>query len=197
MTRLSTDALKTTDLVLLTNGRGGMARICVDLGRVNSKYDCVLAANLHPALPVDRHVFAKRLRVWVNADGFLSALDFSNLSWFEAGPPALWHFVASAGDGRTVEIQLSAQMLPDQNATVFCFNRPTAAEARGKQLPDTAEVRLTVRIDIEDRNFHWETKRNSGADHHFSSHTRDLPKANPLPSRAQLTQLRCRVFRRF
>ena len=35
-------------LVLLTNGIGGMARMCVDLGRVNSKYDCVLGANLNP-----------------------------------------------------------------------------------------------------------------------------------------------------
>ena len=173
--RLTPDALRPEDLVLLTNGRGGMARLCVDLGRVNSKYDCVLAANLHAALPVDRHVFAKRLRAWVNADGFLSRLDFNNLQSFEPGPPGVWHFVASAGDGRTVEIQCSANMLPGYNATVFCFSRPTAAKASGKQLPDTADVRLTVRLDIEDRNFHWETKRNGGAEHHFASNTRPLP----------------------
>ena len=35
-----------TSLVLLTNGLGGMARMCVDLGAVRSKYDCVLGANL-------------------------------------------------------------------------------------------------------------------------------------------------------
>jgi starch synthase (maltosyl-transferring) len=29
-------------------------------------------------------------------------------------------------------------------------------------------------VDIEDRNFHWETKRNSDADYHFSSNTRSL-----------------------
>jgi hypothetical protein len=67
-----------SDLVLLTNNIGGMARLCVDLGRVNSKYDCVLGANLNPAVPVDRHVFVKRIRVWVNAGGFISALDFKN-----------------------------------------------------------------------------------------------------------------------
>ena len=112
------------DLVLLTNGRGGMARICVDLGRVNSKYDCVLAANLNPDFPVDRHVFVKRLRVWVNADGFLSPLDFKNLASFEIGPPAVWNFVASAGDGRAVEIELRAEMLEGKNTTVFHFSRP-------------------------------------------------------------------------
>jgi len=163
------------DVVLLTNGRGGMARICVDLGRVNSKYDCVLGANLNPDFPVDRHVFVKRLRAWVNADGFLSPLDFKSLASFEIGPPAVWNFVASAGDGRTVEIELRAGMVEEKNTTVFHFSRPSAGRATGKQLPADADVRLTVRFDIEDRNFHWETKRNGGADFHFASNTHDLP----------------------
>ena len=161
-------------LVLLTSGLGGMARLCVDLGRVNSKYDCVLGANLNPDFPVDRHVFVKRLRVWVNADGFLSPLDFKNLASFEIGPPAVWNFVASAGDGRTVEIELHAEMVEGENTTVFHFSRPSAGRATGKQLPADADVRLTVRFDIEDRNFHWETKRNGGADFHFSTNCREI-----------------------
>jgi len=170
---------KPTDLVLLTNGRGGMARLCVDLGRVNSKYDCALGANLHPTLPVDRHVLAKRIRVWVNADGFITPLDFQNLAEFEAGPPAVWHFVANAGDGRTVEIELSAEMVEGRNTTLFRFARPTEALATGKQLPADADVRLTVRVDIEDRSFHAETKRNGGADYHFSTNTHPIEIRNP------------------
>jgi starch synthase (maltosyl-transferring) len=161
-------------LVLLTNGIGGMARLCVDLGRVNSKYDCVLGANLNPTVPVDRHVFVKRIRVWVNADGFLSPLDFKNFASFNAASPAVWNFVANAGDGRTVEIELRAEMLEGKNATVFHFSRPTEKLASGKQLPAGADVRLTVRVDIEDRNFHSETKRNDGADFHFSSNCREI-----------------------
>ncbi len=160
-----------SNLVLLTNGIGGMARLCVDLGRVNSKYDCVLGANLNPNFPVDRHVFVKRLRVWVNADGFISELNFSNLSGFEVGPPAIWNFVANAGDGRTVEIILRAEMLEGKNTVVFQFARPATELGVGKPLPSNADVRLTVRFDIEDRNFHQETKRNDGADHHFSTNT--------------------------
>jgi starch synthase (maltosyl-transferring) len=170
----STFNLQPSSLVLLTNGRGGMARLCVDLGRVNSKYDCALGANLDSTVPVDRQVFVKRLRVWVNADGFLSPLDFQNLAGFQAGPPAVWTFVANAGDGRTVEIELRAEMVAAQNTTVFRFNRPAEKLAHGKQLPASADVRLTVRVDIEDRNFHSETKRNGGADFHFSSNTRRL-----------------------
>ena len=162
------------DLVLLTNGIGGMARLCVDLGRVNSKYDCALGANLNPAVPVDRHVFVKRIRVWVNADGFLSPLDFKNLASFQAGSPAVWNFVANAGDGRTVEIELRAEMVERQKHDRFPFQPPDGKTASGKQLPADADVRLTVRVDIEDRNFHSETKRNGGADFHFSSNCREI-----------------------
>jgi predicted glycogen debranching enzyme len=175
-------------LVLLTNGIGGMARLCVDLGRVNSKYDCALGANLNPDFPVDRHVFVKRIRAWVNADGFLSPLDFKNLAAFDAGPPAVWKFVANAGDGRTVEVELRAEMLDGKNTAIFCFSRPAEKSARGKQLPADADVRLTVRFDIEDRNFHCETKRNGGADFHFSTNTHALERQTgfaftPAPDR--------------
>jgi len=162
------------DLVLLTNGIGGMARLCVDLGHIRSKYDCALGANLNPTVPVDRHVFVKRLRVWVNADGFISPLNLKNLKAFAAGPPATWLFVAQAGNGRTVEIELQAGMVAGRNTTLFHFRRPGELTASGRQLPVGADVRLTVRFDIEDRNFHSETKRNGGADYHFSSNTRAL-----------------------
>jgi len=167
-------APRDTDRILLTNGIGGMARICADLGRVQSKYDCVLGANLHPTLPVDRHIFAKRIRVWVNADGFISPLDLNNLASIAPGPPAVWQFVTNAGDGRTVEIEMRANMVAGRNTTVFQFSRPTAARATGKQLPADADVRLTVRVDIEDRNFHWETRRNESAETHFPANTKTL-----------------------
>ena len=175
----SSSSFSSSDLVLLTNGIGGMARLCVDWGRVNSKYDCALGANLNATVPVDRHVFVKRIRAWVNADGFLSLLNAKNLVSFAAGPPAVWQFVANAGDGRTVEIELRAGMVEGKNTTEFQFSRPTADRACGKQLPAEADVRLTVRFDIEDRNFHWETKRNGGAEHHFSTNTHTLQSQDP------------------
>lgn len=164
-------------LVLLTNGRGGMARMAVDLGRIRSKYDCLLGANLHPSVPVDRHVFAKRIRAWVNADGFISPLDAANLVGFEPGPPAHWRFLANAGDGRCVEVHLIADMLEGENTTVLAFSRPPAQDADsrlGAPLPPECDVRLTVRVDVEDRNFHWETKLNGGAEYHFSANTRPV-----------------------
>jgi glycogen debranching enzyme len=161
-------------LALLTNGLGGMARLRVDLGTVQSKYDCLLGANLHPSAPVDRHIFAKRVRVWVNADGFLEPLRHTNLLEFAAGPPAQWRFVASTGDSRAVEIVLTADMIQGRNTTVLGFHRPAGALPFGRELPASARVYLVVRLDIEDRNFHAETHRNGGADHHFTTLSRPL-----------------------
>ncbi|HAV65242.1 MAG TPA: amylo-alpha-1,6-glucosidase [Verrucomicrobiales bacterium] len=159
--------------VLLTNGRGGMARINLDLGRVQSKYDCVLAANLHGSLPVDRHVFIKRLRLWANADGFIAPLNATTLVWFGVEPAAhpgtaSWRFRVQAGDGRSVMVRMDASMPAGENRVAFEFTREETRALDG--LP----LRLTARLDLEDRNFHWETKRNEGADHHFASNARPL-----------------------
>jgi starch synthase (maltosyl-transferring) len=164
-------------LALLTNGRGGMARLSVDLGRICSKYDCLLGANLDPLVPVDRHIFAKRLRAWVLADGFITPLSGDNLVGFEAGPPAVWHFLANAGDGRAVEIKLTAWMLAERNSVCLRFHRPDFPPALGRELPKECQVSLTVRVDIEDRNFHFETHRNGGTEHHFATHCHPLPQS--------------------
>jgi starch synthase (maltosyl-transferring) len=161
-----------TSLVLLTNGRGGMARLDADLGGIQSKYDCALGANLHPDFPVDRHVLAKRIRAWVSADGFITALNLQNLASIQTGQMAVWNFVGEAGDGRTVEIQLTASMLEAWNTTMFSFVRTPGTKPA--DLPPQFEVRLTVRVDIEDRNFHSETHRNGGAEYHFNQNCRPL-----------------------
>ena len=157
-------------LVLLSNGIGGMARLCVDLGMVHSKYDCLLAANLHPNAPSDRHVLAKRMRMWVNADGFITALNRDNLAAFEPGPPASWTFIANAGDRRTVPIELTVDMLNERNTTVIRVKRPSEPPAWGSDLPDSCAVSITMRIDIEDRSFHQETLRTPEAEAHFANH---------------------------
>lgn len=173
-------------LVLLTNGRGGMARLDADLGHINSKYDCALGANLHPDFPVDRHIFVKRIRVWVTADGFTTPLNLQTLVALQIGPPAVWTFVAEAGDGRTVNIQLTADMMEGANTTVFSFTR--LPDSRPHDLPPQFHVHLTVRVDIEDRNFHTETHKNEGADFHFNSNCHPLTEGigfefTPAPDR--------------
>jgi hypothetical protein len=123
---------------------------------------------------VDRHIFVKRIRVWVVADGFISALNGESLISFTPGPPARWRFLAGAGSGRAVEIHLTVDMLPDQNTTVFRFSRPSGALAVGEDLGPECLVSCTVRVDLVDRNFHYETHRNPGSEYHFQTHSHPL-----------------------
>jgi hypothetical protein len=51
-------------LVLGTNGRGAMMRAHAD-GRLASRYDALLAANLNCEYPEDRHITLARFRGWV------------------------------------------------------------------------------------------------------------------------------------
>ncbi|MFZ1376698.1 MAG: amylo-alpha-1,6-glucosidase, partial [Geothrix sp.] len=174
-------------LALLTNGRGGMARLHADLGAIASKYDCLLGANLHPSAPSERHVLAKRLRAWVNADGFITPLDGHNLVSFEAGASARWLFRASAGDGRRVELCLEAEMPLDHNAVVLRWSRPANAGV-DTDLPLGHSVRVTLRLDLEDRSFHGETRLDAAAENHFLTHTKALPdrvgfRFEPAPDR--------------
>ncbi len=161
-------------VALLTNGLGGMCRLRIDLGTIGSKYDCLLGANLHAKVPCDRHVLVKRMRVWINANGFITPLDAHNLVEFTAGPPAAWTFVANAGDHRTVTVRLDVDMLEGRNTTVLRFSRPAEATRSGRDLPDDLPVALIVRMDLEDRSFHAETQRSDGADWHFQHHSTAL-----------------------
>ena len=164
--RLNGETLE-APVALLTNGRGGMARIPVDLGAIKSKYDCLLGANLNPDAPVDRHVFAKRIRLWAVADGFISTLNAANLIHFEPGSPARWRFLVSAGDFQAVEVELEAAMPDGHNSTVLTFRRLDDAPMRGRMLQPDREFSLTVRVDLEDRSFHEETHLNPDGESFF------------------------------
>ena len=88
--------------MLLTNGRGAMARLRVDFGQIYSKYDCALAANLSPDLPVDGHVFVKRLRIWVNAKNVLTNLaEFEELNTEPDPPLGTPNLTTTLPDGAT------------------------------------------------------------------------------------------------
>lgn len=183
-------------LVLLTNGRGAMSRLGVHFGQIKSKYDCLLGANLHAAVPVDRHVLAKRARVWVNAGGLITALSDENLVSFSPGPPAKWRFLICAGKGRWVPLELLVELMAGTNTVVIRVLRESADSVqpedvaalygalnaeRATQVPaeivDAISITVTLRVDIEDRGFHSETQRNSGSEAHFSTHSRVLNDA--------------------
>jgi predicted glycogen debranching enzyme len=161
----------TNGRVLLTNGRGAMLRLSTDLGTIESKYDCLLGANLDPRGPADRHVLAKRVRAWAIADGFLTPLAAGNLGAVEPGPPAVFDFRAFAGDGRSVGIRIAFELLAERNALVMRLSRTPALPP---QLPEERSVSVTLRFDLEDRGFHAETHADAALSAHFERSAKPL-----------------------
>src|SRR6185295_3895378 len=78
----------------------------------------------------------------------------------------------SAGDGQAIEVELTADMLEGRNTTALQFRLVSFEDAQGRQRD--GDVHLTVRVDIEDRNFHSETERNGAAEYHFQSASKPL-----------------------
>ncbi len=164
----------TSARVLLTNGRGGMAHVHAHLSAITSKYDCLLAANLHPEVPSDRHVLVKRVRAWVNANGFTSALDNTYLSNCDPTEKVWVWNVPAGGDSRSI-VKLHLQFQPHTNRLEATFQRCAVdRNALPELLTDQAPVRLILRFDLEDRNYHGETKWSEAVDQHFTTNTRPL-----------------------
>ena len=150
-------------MLLLTNGCGAMSRMSAWLGEVQSKYDCVLAANLHSSLPVDRWVMVKRLRAWVSVNGCQTELGHVWFRSVEQGKRTWWSYKVRSGNGPIIRLDIAAQMLRGQNAIQFCFEADAAVQSE--------EIEMTVRLDVENRSFHGETKLDAETEKHFRDAT--------------------------
>ncbi|MDY6823333.1 MAG: amylo-alpha-1,6-glucosidase [Thermodesulfobacteriota bacterium] len=156
---------ETTHMVLGTNGAGGMLRANALWGRLKSKYDALLAANLNPDFPEDRQVMLTRCRAWMVYQGYSQEISFDCLDTFRvSGGAGVWRYRIPTGQGGRIGLVIRAAMVPGQNAMIMTFYREPSNED-DRALNDAAEVQLILRPDIEDRNFHHTTKAYAGPEH--------------------------------
>ena len=143
--------------VLDTNGRGGMMHACLNWPKFNSRYDCLLGGNLSKEFPENRHIMWRRLRIYCHHKAITLALDESTLiNRNVSGGKAELTFQNPVGQGRYVKIKVTIGMIDGQNASIAKIERLQANLENS--LPDSEPVHLFIRPDIEDRNFHMETK---------------------------------------
>lgn len=119
---------------LLTNGRGAMARVRARWGEVQGQYDALLAANLHPSVPVDRTVVWTRCRGWVVNKGYSQAINADMLACFEVDPAGVradWHFQAPVGGGSWVPLTLSLRMSRGRNRVTLAVTRAWRSQPAG------------------------------------------------------------------
>jgi len=176
--------------ILLTNGRGAMTHLPLRWGTLESKYDALLAANLHPDYPVDRHILWRDCRLWLVCRGYSQAIDATCLAGAETlGPRAArWHFRVPAGLGRIADLTLMVTLHADLNRISLRLARPAAP-------PDSTEpegaVRIIIRPDLEDRNAHHVTKAYTGPEYAWPAACRPLPDGfafEPDPARCLFIQ---------
>ncbi len=162
------DLLGTERLLLGTNGLGGMLRAPVSWGRLYSRYDALLAANLNSEAPDDRRILLTRCRAWSVFQGTSQQIDDDCLDAFtaEAGSRGLWRFKTPTGQGQHTVICIGMEMVPGKNAVRMLFFREPAGD-NPHRLADDKPVRLILRPDIEDRSFHEVTKAYLGAETSF------------------------------
>ena len=146
-------------LYLDTNRRGGMLRADIRWGEIQSKYDAVLAGNLSPDYPTDRWMMLTRCRAWLVYQDYSQEICFDCFDSFsyDYQDRARWRFHVPSGQGEHVVLDIFMKMIHGENTVQIHFHRCSSSDTEGR-LPDPASVKLIVRPDIEDRNFHETTK---------------------------------------
>lgn len=157
------------------NSRGGVSLFSAAWGRLESKYEAILAANINPSYPVDRHVMFTRCRAWLAINGYSQAIDLDSLAAFQAGPDnrARWHFRLPAGQGCRADLEIEFAMALDRDAVEFRFRRSNSGGRPG-ELDDATPVTIILRPDLEDRINHQVTKAFTGPEHRFPAAVRPL-----------------------
>ena len=150
---------------LCTNNKGGMTQVRFDWGHIRSRYDALLAVNLHPEHPVDRHIMLTRIRGWVVNKGYSHAIAGECLRSFSRLDNArlLWHFHVPVGLGKTVKLTIELT-LSEQNNVLFLRVMRLPGDHPATDLEDDVPIRVILRPDIEDRNCHETTKAHTGVE---------------------------------
>ena len=153
-----------------TNSAGGYMLVTAAWGKVYSKYNALLAANLNPDHPVDRTVIFNRCRAWMVVNDFSQDLNRDVTTAFASNPDntARWEFKLPTGQGSRATIRLDLAFAPDANAVRLEFSRPIDRDEPG-ELDAATPAKMILRPDLEWRSNHQLTKAYSGPEKLFPS----------------------------
>jgi len=169
-------------VTLDTNGRGGMLRAHARWGELTSRYDALLAANLHPEFPEDRRVLFSRCRAWLVFQEYSQELNpLCQESFRLDDRQGYWRFRVPTGQGAHVVITINAGMASGENTVEMSFFRHPD-ERDNKRLDDDRPVKLILRPDIENRSFHETTKAYLGLENVWPESVTTGPLGFAIPT---------------
>jgi predicted glycogen debranching enzyme len=163
-------------LFLAANSRGAMLRAPVAWGKLTSRYDALLAANLNPGVPENRWIMMTRFRAWGLYQGYSTEICMDCFDAFTVNDSGwgLWRFRVPSGQGEHVLLTAGIRLDPHENRMCMLWYRyPT--DGNRSSLPDVKPVQLILRPDIENRNFHETTKAYLGSEALFPASVTAAP----------------------
>ena len=171
------ELLRSPRIMQGTNGRGGMFRSRFSWGELSSRYDAFLAANINPEFPEDRWIMFTRCRAWLVFQGYSQDINIDCMASFkfDYNSRGLWLFNIPCGQGEHVSLTIGVEMVSWENAFRMEFFRHPAGRQVGK-LEDKRQIKLILRPDIENRNFHEPTKAYIGPEHLWSESVKLYPQ---------------------
>lgn len=162
--------------LLGTTRRGGMMRAAAWWGRLDSRYDGFLGANMDPKLPENRWMVLSRCRIWAIFQGFsreltADCLETFSFSYDQGGK---WLFHVPTSDGKYYALELYLSIDPQENIVRLILVRSQANPNVPASLNDDREVTLIIRPDVEDRSFHDPVKAFAGPEKDWPAAIRPL-----------------------
>jgi len=161
------EIVKTPFLKLLgTTRQGGMMRAAAWWGRLDSRYDGILGANMAKHQPENRWMVLSRYRIWAVFQGYSIALapDCLEKFIFSYDHGGKWLFHIPTSEGKYYALELCLTIGPEDNHVSLSLLRVKSSEKNSSFLDDDKGVTLIIRPDIEDRSFHETVKAFKGAE---------------------------------
>ena len=179
------------------NQKGAMMRAAAWWGKLESRYDALLAANVNPQIPENRWILLARYRIWAIYQGYSRELTLDCLErfTFSYNSSGKWLFNVPTCEGSYFQIEITLGMSQLVNQTVMRIHRKsgehspqrctcgvsegeaalfTGAQLKEHLLPDDKKVEIIVRPDVESRSFHDTVKAWTGPEHQWPVSVRNI-----------------------
>ena len=159
------EIVKTPFLKLLgTTKAGGMMRAAAWWGRLDSRYDAILGANMDESTPENRWMVLSRCRIWAVFQGYSRELapDCLEKFTFSYDHGGKWLFHVPTSEGKYYALELYLSIDPEDNHIYLAIDRSKSSEKNERFLSDDKGVTIIIRPDIEDRSFHEVVKAFKG-----------------------------------
>ncbi|MBS3807849.1 MAG: glycogen debranching enzyme N-terminal domain-containing protein [Bacteroidales bacterium] len=157
---------------LSVNHRSGTSLSRGDFSQLRSKYDALIAANLHPDYPEDRHIMLSRMRGWTGYKGFSRAIISEyQKKFFHSDNLTRYYFEMPAGGGKLIPLWITYRFDDQENRLQIIIRREAPKSAFVPD--DEAPVKVILRPDIESRNHHELTKAFAGPEDNWPGQIQD------------------------